>query len=97
MRGDTFSDTIVSKNYTFLPGDIIRIGVKREKSQKQYLLFQEITIERPTTEVPFIFKSEETSKLSAGDCWFEVEVTYNGDKVETPKQEKYKIVEDVVR
>lgn len=83
FRGNSFLKTIKPKNYTFQPGDVIKYAVMHNEYSKDYLYFNEITIENETESIDINIEPSETSKFPVGNLLFEIELTYGDGVVKT--------------
>ena len=102
-RGDTFkfdfSATLEGSTnlHIFEAGDILKAGIKTDIRNNEYIIFKEITIQEPTTEVTFEFSHEEMLNAPIKDnAILEVELTNTAGIVSTIYQEKIEIVGDVI-
>ena len=102
FRGDTFKYDIGVKMgdgslYVFIPGDIIRIGIKNKLTNSRYVAYKEIEIEEKTTEVTVEFPPKETKKWSLEPKILEVELTDTHGDVRTIYQDKIEMKGDVIK
>ena len=100
-RGDTFRFNLAAgledgSIYEFQQGDILKIGVKETLSKSRYLLFKQINIEEPVTNIRVEFTPNEMKGCSLGDNILEVELTDTQGNVYTISQEKLTIKGDVI-
>lgn len=102
-RGDTFkfdfSATLEGSTelHTFETGDILKAGIKTAIRNTEYVIFKEITIDEPVTEVTFEFSHQEMLDAPiSNNAILEVELTNTAGKVSTLYQEEIGIAGDVI-
>lgn len=97
FRGDTLS-YILEGDRPFKEGDIVRIGIKKQVTDTQYILpLKEYRVSEDMDSFEFRFTNEESMKLRAGDYVLEVKLSLVTGEIETIIQEKLKINEIVIR
>lgn len=99
-RGDNFIFRLTieenGEQINFKNGDIIKFGMKKDISQTDYDLYQEITISEESSEyVEFNFTSDKTKNLSLDTYKIEIELTRAGI-VETIYRDTLTVLGDVV-
>lgn len=85
-RGNTFPFSFRLKNYMFVEGDEVRLGVKKTFEDKDFILYKELTFDKTVDVVTVEFSSDLTAEIEPGEYIFEVQVRVNGDKKFTPYQ-----------
>ena len=98
-RGDTYRFNVSLEQdeqaQQFKVGDIVRFGAKANTAQTEYALYKEITVDKETDSIEFVFSSEETSKLDVRVYQIEIELTRD-NIVETVYRDKLNVLGDVV-
>lgn len=102
FRGDTFKYDVGAKMddgslYLFLPGDILRVGIKNKISNSRYVAFKEIEVATKTTAVTVEFPPSETRKWSLEPKILEAELTDTHGDIRTIYQEKIEMKGDVIK
>ena len=102
-RGDTFkfdfSATLEGSTelHTFEEGDVLKVAIKSNIKDSNYILFHEKEILTPTTEVTFEFSHQEMITVPLKEeAILEVELTDTAGRVSTLYQEEIEIVGDVI-
>ena len=99
-RGDTYIFNVTLEQdgqaQKFRAGDLVRFGAKMSLNQEEYDLYKEITVDKETDSIEFVFTKEETQKLNLQNHQIEIELTRNGI-VETVYRDKLIVLGDVVR
>ena len=98
-RGDTYIFNVTLEQdgqaQQFQIGDLVRFGAKISLNQEEYDLYKEITVDKETDSIEFVFSSEETQKLNLQNHQIEIELTRNGI-VETVYRDRLIVLGDVV-
>ena len=98
-RGDTYIFNVTLEQdgqaQQFQIGDLVRFGAKISLNQEEYDLYKEITVDKETDSIEFVFSSEETQKLNLQNHQIEIELTRNGI-VETVYSDRLIVLGDVV-
>lgn len=99
-RGDTYIFNVTLEQdgqaQQFQAGDLARFGMKKNTAHTDYALYKEITVDKETDSIEFVFTKEETQKLNLQNHQIEIELTRNGI-VETVYRDKLIVLGDVVR
>jgi hypothetical protein len=101
-RGDTFKYDIGAKMddgslYLFLPGDVLRVGIKNKLTNSRYVAFKEIEVTEKKTAVTVEFPPSETKKWSLEPKILEAELTDTHVDVRTIYQDKIEMKGDVIK
>lgn len=102
FRGDSFKYDIGAKMddgslYLFLPGDVLKVGIKNKLSNTRYVAFKEIEVTEKTTAVTVEFTPSETRKWSLEPKILEAELTDTHGDVRTIYQDKIEMKGDVIK
>lgn len=76
--------------YTFQRGDKVRLGIKSEIGDANYILFKEFEVTTPGDSIALILTPEETNiSVTEEEAILEIELEYNGgESVKTVYQDK---------
>lgn len=102
FRGDTFRHDIGAKMkdgslYLFLPGDVLRVGIKNKIANTRCIAYREIEVTEKTLTVTVEIPPNETKKWSLEPKIIEAELTDTHGDVRTIYQDKIEMKGDVIR
>lgn len=94
----SIKDKTTDEVYEFQPGDILKVGIKKDLDSTEYQIYKELTITSTGDKVMISFTPEETDQLSVLEdkAILEVRLTYNGGASRATVYQKELRLEGVV-